>query len=245
MPDWPSLILVDLDNTLHDYRGAAKSVRSSLADLIEREYGVPSVAILARYEQLLANENDANFASGRESRVARLERLLGGWPETHSAEAGFFADFMEAALFENIRPFEGAVEACRVLKTKAPVMILTEGYSDTQGAVLRRLGLSLDARDFLATKPHKVRKADGSAFRLACDLHGAAAGDSVMIGDNWDWDILGAAMIGLPQIWVGSSDQDRLDPPHGYLGKVAAFRETPAHIEQNWNKRIRSCGGCG
>jgi putative hydrolase of the HAD superfamily len=234
---WPSAVLVDLDNTLHDYKGAASGVRSALAVRIEHEHGVPRDSVLKRYEQLIADEGDAVFASGRDLRVARMRMLLDTWPETRLAEAAPFAEFVEQGLLERIRPFAGALDAYRLVEAKGRAMVLTEGYADTQEAIAERLGLGVDRSRFLATKPHNVRKKDGSAFRLACELLQVTADETVIIGDNWSWDILGAEKAGMWQVWIAADHQDRSDPPDRYLGRVTAFQEAPAFIAANWGAR--------
>ena len=236
---WPSVVLVDLDNTLHDYGGAAGELRSSLAILIEQKHGIRRNLVLARYEQLIADEQAATFASGRDLRVARMRLLLETWPETRLAEPDQFADFIEAGLLDRVRPFAGALEAYRMLEAKTRTMVLTEGYADVQGAIAERLGLSLNRNDFIATKAHSVRKADGGAFRLASEFLGVAADEIVMVGDNWTWDIIGAAKAGLWQVWVGPDDQDPGDPPEGYLGKVSAFCDLPLFLAARWPARTR------
>jgi len=239
---WPSAVLVDLDNTLHDYRAAANGVRSALAIRIEQEHGVPRDSALKRYEQLVADEADATFASGRESRVARMRSLLDTWPETRRLEPTPFAEFIEKALLERIRPFAGALDAYRLVEAKGRTMVLTEGYADTQGAIAERLGLSVDRDKFLATKIHNVRKRDGSAFQLACELLQVAADEIVIVGDNWDWDIIGAAKTGMWQVWIGANDHDRSDSPNRYLGRVIAFQDVPAFIAANWAGRdLETC----
>jgi putative hydrolase of the HAD superfamily len=234
---WPSAVLVDLDNTLHDYREAASGVRSALALRIEQEHGVPRESVLRRYEQLIAEEADAAFASGRDLRVARMRMLLDAWPETCLAEAAPFAEFVEKGLLERIRPFAGALDAYRLVEARGRAMVLTEGYADTQEAIAEQLGLCVNRTRFLTTKPHNVRKRDGSAFRLACELLQVAADETVIVGDNWSWDILGAGKAGLWQVWIAADRQVRTDAPDRYLGRVTAFQDAPAFIAANWGAR--------
>jgi FMN phosphatase YigB (HAD superfamily) len=207
--------------------------------LIEQRHAIPRDVVLARYEQLIAGETEATFATGRELRVARMKLLLETWPETRLAEPDHFAKLVETALLDGIRPFAGALEAYRALEAKGRAMVVTEGYADTQSAIAERLGLSVGGDDFLATKVYNVRKRDGSAFRLARELLGVAADEMVMVGDNWTWDIMGAAKAGLWQVWVSPDDQDRGDPPEHYLGKVRAFRDVPELLAASWGRRAR------
>lgn len=236
---WPSAVLVDLDNTLHDYKTAARSVRLGLARLVEGTFGIPREVVLERYQNLIAREEDATCASGHALRLARMRVLLDTWPESHHAQAEPFADFIGSALLDAVRPFDGAIEAYHALDSVGPTIVLTEGYADTQAAIVHRLGLSLGPEKLLATKIHAVRKRDGSAFRLACERLDISAENIVMVGDNWTWDILGAAMAGMWQVWVAADAEDnrRGDPPERFLGRVAAFRQFPGFLAARWERR--------
>ncbi len=234
---WPTAVLVDLDNTLHDYRGAARRARSALARSIAERHGVPEHTVLARYEQLLLEEKTAMRASGREMRVARLERLLATWPETRTAEAGALADLLAASLLDGIRAFPGALEAYRTIAERGRTLIVTEGYEDTQRAIAERLGLPTDPAALLVTGASGVTKRDGSAFRVAGELVGAGLEELVMVGDNWTWDILGAAHAGLWQLWVAAPGQLRTELPDRHLGRVSAFSEAPAFLAARWPGR--------
>lgn len=239
MESWPSVVLVDLDNTLHDYRTAAAGVRTALALLLERKHGIPRDLVRTRYEHLVAAETGATFATGYDLRVARLRSLLDTWPQTRGAEHAPFVAVLETALLDGVRPFPGAIEAYRLVESKGRAMVLTEGYADIQSAIAARLGLPVNADAFFASRTHSVRKADGTAFRRACELLRAEAREIVMVGDNWDWDVIGAAKAGMWQVWIGSGDRDRTSAPNGYLGKVAAFRDLPALLSSVWRTRYQ------
>ncbi|MGE0022152.1 MAG: HAD family hydrolase [Hyphomicrobium sp.] len=235
----PSAVLVDLDNTLHDYRAAARSVRVAIARLVEETFGIPHEAVRERYELLIAGEGDTNFASGQALRMARMRSVLDSWPESRGTDPAPFAQFIDIALLEAVRPFDGAIEAYHALDRAGSTLVLTEGYADTQAAIARRLGLSVAPEKFLATKDHAVYKRDGSAFHLACKRLGVSADDAVMVGDNWTWDILGAAKAGLWTAWVAADAQDsrRSEAPERHLGEVGTFRDVPDFLETTWERR--------
>jgi putative hydrolase of the HAD superfamily len=231
---WPKAFLVDLDNTLHDYRSASQAARRALAGRIEELHGIPKEAVLGRYEALMAEEGHAVAPSARDMRTARIARLLATWPSTRGAAPGSLdglALLLEEALLEAVQPFEGALAAFRELQARARTVVVTEGYADMQLAVARRLGLALAPGDLLATHAHGVRKLDGSAYRLARDRLAIDAGDIVMVGDNWPWDILASSGVGMWQIWVEGNGPRSTEPPPRYLGAVRSFREVPALLD--------------
>jgi FMN phosphatase YigB (HAD superfamily) len=227
---WPKAFLVDLDNTLHDYKRVAQMARSALANRIEGQHGVPREQVLARYEQLIGEEKDVVADSGRELRFARMRRLLATWPQTCTLAPAPFVQLLEDALLSAVRPFEGALASFNELRAGAPTIVVTEGYGDIQKAIVSRLGLRLHKRELLASYEHGVRKLDGSAYRLAGDWLALPPDDIVMVGDNWTWDILAAAQAGMWQVWVRAEEPLRVPWPARHMGSVPCFRDVPALV---------------
>ena len=217
---WPKAFLVDLDNTLHNYRMASQIARLALAARIEELHGIPKEAVLARYEVLIGEEIGAVAASAGKMRVVRITKLLAGWRSIREAAAEDLAQFLEDALLRAVRPFDGALAAFCELQARARTMVVTEGYGDMQQAITNRLGLSLEPGDLLATYAHGVRKLDGGAYRLARDRLDIDAHDIVMVGDNWPWDILASATAGMCQVWVQGTQTLCDRPPPRHLGSV-------------------------
>ncbi len=226
---WPKAFLIDLDNTLHDYRAASHLARLALARKIETQVeGVSRDAIVARYEAILREEGEDIHTSGWELRMQRIGRLLGTWPQTRSLAPDPFVAALETSLLDAVRPFGGAIAAFHELAKMAPAMIVTEGYGDIQDAIARRLGIPADSGNFLAAYAHGVRKFNGTAYRLALEWLRLEAEDVVMIGDNWAWDITAASEAGIWPLWVRGSNPPPAQRPLRYLGSVALFRDVPA-----------------
>ena len=222
---WPKAFLVDLDNTLHDYRSMAHAARAALAHRIGALSGTPADEVLERYEQLVKLEEKTIAPSARDMRMIRIERLLAGLPGTGAIEPRELVVFLEEALLRWLRPFEGALEAFEQLRLSARTMIVTDGYDDMQRTIVDRLGLSLRDDELLATHRHGVRKADGSAYRLAHKWLDLPVADIIVIGDNWSWDVLAAAGVGMCQIWVRGSNAEPAEAPANFLGSVTTFKE--------------------
>ncbi len=237
---WPKAFLIDLDNTLHDYRAAARLARLALASKIEAQVeGVPRDAIMARYEAILKEKGEDIHKSGRELRMQRTRRLLCTWPQTRSFEPEPFVAALESALLDAVRPFGGALEAFGELAKKAPAIVVTEGYGDIQGAIARRLGIPADSGNFLAAYAHGVRKFNGTAYRLALKWLRLEAENVVMIGDNWAWDIVAASEAGIWPLWVRGSNPPPARQPVRYLGSVAFFGDVPAFMAPHWDAKPR------
>lgn len=224
---WPQAFLVDLDNTLHDYGRAAQTARMALARHVEQQWGIASAVVLQRYEALLTEPGNPDWKTARDMRMARIECLVETWPETNAACIEPLANLLETALIDAVRPFDGALEAIAVLKAIAPTLIVTEGYQDMQTRIAERLGLSTSTGELLATKAYGVRKVDGSAYVLVRERLGVPAASVVVMGDNWDWDIVAPARIGMWQIWVNGDSPERGPPPERFIGRTAGMSDVP------------------
>ena len=245
--EWPKAFLVDLDNTLHDYRTMARVARTTLAYRIEELSGVPADEVLKHYEQLIKVEEGTAALSANDMRTARVKKLLATLPGTVSIASEELVKLLEDSLLREVRPFEGALEAFQQLQLTTKTMIVTEGYDDMQRAVTNRLGLSLRDDELLATHRHGVRKVDGSAYRLAHKWLNIPAADIVVVGDNWTWDVLASSGVGMCPIWVRGTDPLPTDEPPNYLGSVQSFKEVPPFISELCRGGMRppSCASLG
>jgi len=233
----PRAFLVDLDNTLHDYNRTAREARAEIAARIETEFHVPRDRVLARYEELVADDAGGKESSARELRTSRLARMLATWPETRETDASTFAALLEQALLERIRPFAGAIETFRSLDEQQPTLIITEGFEDMQAGIASRLGLPVTRGQFLATRIHGVRKSDSTAYRLAIEWLGIPPESIVMIGDNWSWDIVASSRVGMWQVWVNVAPTEPEPPPRRYLGHVSRFCDVPSLLARRRSGR--------
>jgi putative hydrolase of the HAD superfamily len=230
-PNWRAY-LVDLDNTLHDYERAARVARQCLASHVERHWGVAAATVLQRYDEVVRSETGTSWTTAREMRIDRLGRLLATWAETRSCPVGPLVQLLETTLLGEARAADGAIETLDLLRSKAPTMIVTEGYPDMQSQIAARIGLDISAATLLATAAFGVRKRDGSAYRLACQMLDVPPDAAVMIGDNWDWDIVASADVGLWQIWVNAHAPERTPISGRFVGRVRGIRDVPALIDR-------------
>lgn len=224
--------LVDLDNTLHDYERAARAARKELASQLERQCGVPAKEVLRRYDEIVRSETDTTWTTAREMRIDRIGRLTASWAATQSCPVGPLVDVLETSLLGEVRAVAGAIEALDRLRRKGPTMIVTEGYPDMQSQVAARIGLDVPSDKLLATAAFGVRKRDGSAYSLACRILDVPPEAVVMIGDNWDWDVVASAKVGLWQVWVNKNAPERTPIPRRFLGRVSGIGDVPALLER-------------
>jgi putative hydrolase of the HAD superfamily len=107
---------------------------------------------------------------------------------------------------------EGAAQCVQALRPSHRVGLLTNGPSDIQRRKLVDVGLTDSFDAVVISGEVGVGKPDKGIFDDALGRLGVAPGDAVMVGDNWDRDIVGALTAGLAGVWIAAGRT----PPGGH-----------------------------
>ncbi len=114
---------------------------------------------------------------------------------------------------------DGAAATVGDLSLRYQIALLTNGPPDIQRHKLEATGLG-DCFDVVIISGEVgVAKPDPSVFALTLERLGAAANTTVMVGDNWDRDVVGATAAGWSGIWVSGGR-----PPPNPADSVPAIR---------------------
>jgi putative hydrolase of the HAD superfamily len=109
------------------------------------------------------------------------------------------------------RVIDGAQEVVRALAERCRLGLLTNGPADIQRHKLDRTGLAECFDAVVISGEVGVGKPSSAVFELVLETLGVPATAAVMVGDNWERDVLGAAGAGLSAIWV-RGDRDGPSP---------------------------------
>ncbi len=132
--------------------------------------------------------------------------------------------------------FPKTIETLRILKAKGYQMhIITNGFNEVQHLKLANCGLSefftkvFISEDIKTTKPHR------EIFEHALKTTNASKKKSIMIGDSWETDIMGALNFGMDQIMFLNNG---LNDVPGALNSGEFTINTPfsrlTHSNQTW-----------
>ena len=80
--------------------------------------------------------------------------------------------------------------------------LITNGMPAAQAAKLQRLGLDNHFESLIASSDIGVGKPAAEIFRHALTVMGTTAEDSIMVGDSFDGDVMGAKRAGMKACWV-------------------------------------------
>ena len=123
------------------------------------------------------------------------------------------ADRFDAAQRRGHPPIEGMREALGLVAGRFRVGLLTNGPSDIQRLKLDQAGLS-DAFDTVVVSGEVgVGKPTPAVFELVLDRLGARVEGSVMVGDSWERDIVGALGAGLTAVWIADGRTPPTEDP--------------------------------
>lgn len=199
-------IFFDLDHTLWDFEtNAEETLRQLFIDHHLGRYGTFTV------EQFIRVYSDINTAlwrlyqgnkiSQHQLRAVRFSRTFTrlGVPESE-VPATISADFTD------ILPLKSAVfpfthELLDYLKPKYKLHLLTNGFNDLQAIKLASSNLTSYFQEVITSEHSGYLKPDPRMFQYALGRAGAIAGQSLMIGDNLECDVLGAYNSGIDQVY--------------------------------------------
>ena len=219
----------DLDGTLFDHEGAARS--AIVTFLTTREWIHPGDAGVAwlQLEDVHFHEYTAGSISFQEQRRRRMRGLLdsiGLEPDAHDVD-GLFADYLDHYRSAWV-PYSDVAATLSELRSMGLVLaVLTNGEQAQQEDKLRRMGVFdefdavLAASDLPAFKPSRL------AFEALCAAVNQPASSVAYVGDDLAVDAIGARAAGLTSVWI-----DR----HGRGGEpddvpaITSLTELPGHI---------------
>ena len=198
-------ILFDLDDTLFDFP-AAEALRAAFA-----HYSATlSTEMLADYQALnraLWEQYNAGEIDVQTLKQARFRDLA---PQLGVAPLELNQRFMQAIL-ERSQPLGGVQQTLQLLQGRVKMGIITNGFADIQHARLQQSGLA-ECFDFmLVSEELGVNKPDPRIFNAAlARMPQIEAADVLMVGDNPQTDVAGAAGVGMETCWFNSHRQDLL-----------------------------------
>ncbi|MCG8577946.1 MAG: YjjG family noncanonical pyrimidine nucleotidase [Flavobacteriales bacterium] len=203
-------IFFDLDHTLWDFD---RNSSETLAELFE-SYKLgdeieSSETFIAKYQEInnqfwkLYREGKIEKAKLRYIRFMQTFEIFGLKKDQKFAEQ-FAADYLEVCPHKT-NVFPGTFETLEHLAGKYPLHIITNGFKEVQGIKMEKSGLGKYFDLILSSEDVGVNKPDPRVFNRALELTNASHNNSVMIGDTYEADIVGAENVGMKAILFNPS----------------------------------------
>lgn len=229
-------IFFDLDDTLFDHMGTARAALAATSAGRATLHGVPVEDLYARYSELL-EELHPQVMTGRisylEAREQRFARLLAPYePGASAAEATQLAEQHYAHYQQLRRPVAGALALLQALKPTHKIGIITNNRLAEQQEKLRHLGMSALVDALITSEEVGVLKPDPRIYQVALARLGAQAAQAVMVGDNWQADVVGAQAVGIRPLWLNRTGAVRPLPHVAELTSLEPLAEVLRQLTQ-------------
>jgi len=137
---------------------------------------------------------------------------------------------------ERVELFPGTLPVLRQLHGRYKLAIITNGFAETHDAKIARLELARFFDSVILAGELALVKPDPAVFRHAMDAAGVGPEESVMVGDRFERDVVGAHAAGMRAIWVKCRDEtipDGARPPEAVISSIAQLPEVLARHFSN------------
>ena len=196
-------VLFDLDDTLFDHRGAS---RAALAEVHRRHASASDFEAFEGAHVRILEELHLEVLAGTrgldDARRERFRRVFEAIGMPLSAEdAGAVAAAYRAGYVPSWRAVEGAAALVTAIRARARVGVISNNLIEETREKLAFCGLTSLVDAVVVSGDEGISKPDPRLFHIALDRLGVTAGETVMFGDSWAADIVGAARAGIRRVW--------------------------------------------
>ena len=196
-------IFFDLDHTLWDFETNSKRTFSHIFE--RNDLRVNFNDFIEVYQPI----NHRYWKLFREDKVSKADLRYGRLREAFDGIKFDVSDEMIHLLSEEYityladhnELFDNAFNVLDYLKPQYNMHIITNGFEEVQHRKLNNSKLLPFFDQVITSEKVGVKKPNPVIFEYALDLTGAGAHESVMIGDNFEADILGAINVGMQAIF--------------------------------------------
>ncbi|HEA30744.1 MAG TPA: noncanonical pyrimidine nucleotidase, YjjG family [Leeuwenhoekiella sp.] len=195
-------IFFDLDHTLWDFD---KNSELAFKHIFEKN------KIAVPLDQFLEVYKPINFRYWKYYREAKItkEKLRYGRLSNSFSSLGYgiddhtinkLSDDYVTHLPDNNHLFEGTYDLLEALSENFTLHIITNGFEEIQALKLKRSKIDHFFKTITTSEAAGAKKPDPRIFEVALSRAGAEVTDSIMVGDTYEADIMGARAMGMQTI---------------------------------------------
>lgn len=210
-------VFFDFDDTLFDHTHSSREGLRSVWKRYTCFHDMTLEELEADHSEVLEKIHFSHVLFGKMSiEEARAERFklifLNRGVEVDFNTANNAAEIYRLSYQKYRRRTEGSEELLKLLHKNYKIGIVTNNLISEQEEKLEFLGLK-DYIDIMITSEEaRVPKPDPQIFNLALHKFNAVPEETMMIGDSWEHDIVGAHNMGINCIWYNHKKIPCPDP---------------------------------
>ncbi|MCI4324321.1 MAG: HAD family hydrolase [Thermoplasmata archaeon] len=229
-------VLFDMDDTLFDH---TFSLRTGLAAAWRTDPALrtrPFGAVVREYERLL-DDIHPDVLQGRkshaEARAERFRRLFewAGSPRSPTELTALSHTYREAYQAAR-RPVDGALPLLRSLHGRVTVGVVSNNHTAEQREKVDAIGIARFLDFLLTSEDAGAEKPNPAIFRTALARANSSPAETVMVGDSWPADIVGARALGIRSVWLNRRRMARPEsaPEVREVQSLRPVRSLRAHL---------------
>ncbi len=204
-------LFIDLDDTLWDIHRNGKECLEAI--YVDYGYGKYYPGFEDYYDVYMRNNNRL-WGLYRDGVIQKeeliVERFLAPVSEFGITDLEYAKRLNDDFLERTTRKtglIDGTMELLEYLKPKYRMHILSNGFTEVQHKKIGNSGLRPYFDTVILSEEVGVNKPHPGMFTHALERAGARREQTVMIGDSWEADIVGAYRSGIDQIWLNPTGE--------------------------------------
>lgn len=205
-------LFLDLDDTLWDtYNNNKECLEELFVDYRWDQYYASFEAFFAVYWP----NNEMLWAKYRNHEIDRQTLILERFgyvlrPMGIVSKDEILAinkDFLQRTVFKT-RLVPGAIELLDYLRPRYNIYILSNGFREVQAGKLNNSGLAPYIQKTILSEDAGIQKPHKGIFDFALINTNSRRNETLMIGDSWEADIIGARQSGMEQLWYNPENKE-------------------------------------
>ncbi len=216
-------LFFDLDNTIWDFNANSYDALQVALDRLEL---LDPIGSYDDFFKIYSDVNEKLWEQYRQGsmtkKVLSVQRFEESFEKHGTPLPKGGASVNETYLSEmplQTRLVDGARELLDHLHGKYEMSVITNGFKEVQYDKIQKSGLSKYFRKIFISEEIGAQKPDKLIFEYAVKSMNAKKKKSLMIGDSWDADIVGAMNFGIDQVYF-SPNLEKSDLPSTNLGSI-------------------------
>ena len=198
-------LFIDLDDTIYDFSAASREAFMETYELLHYDRFFDSFDHYYSIYEPYNLELWHIYGKGKISKE-ELNRRRYSYPlevvGVHDLElADTFCREALGRIPTKDKLIDGAIELLEYLRPKYNMYILSNGFKELQSHKMRTAGIDKYFDALILSEDIGVNKPNRELYEYALQKTGSKREESIMIGDMFETDIVGAANIGMEQIY--------------------------------------------
>lgn len=210
-------LFFDLDRTLWDFEKSAKESFKELYNKYHlKSFGMKSAD---EFHMKFSKHNNTLWSLYRDGKIEKEVLIWKRFFETFR-EYGVYDEALSKTIGNDylyisprkVNLYPNAIETLKYLAPQYQLHIITNGFLEVQKVKVKTSNIEHYFKNLITSEITGVKKPNPGIFNFALEKAGATSDESLMIGDDYEVDIVGARDLGIDQVLFDPDGQYPMEP---------------------------------